>query len=191
MTQKQLQMSKKFKRGDSVRKKGNKGQWHGIICGEYSTDITSIGYAVESVLEKGSVQIYPESALEPVNHYPDNLTTGFVISGPGIIHAGRVSPRRYLEECFDQGNWSATGAEAELEVKRRAVIQKMRSYGFVPDWSIRGGNKFSLKSGAINGLVVDCWAIQGLGLFEVYFKTRERAQACIDALGTEILEVLT
>jgi len=55
----------KFKRGDYVRKKGDKGQWHGVICGTYSTDCTPIGYAVESVFERNSVQIYPESALEP------------------------------------------------------------------------------------------------------------------------------
>ena len=54
----------KFKRGDRVRKKGVKGQWHGVICGEYSASATKQGYAVESEREQGSVQIYPESALE-------------------------------------------------------------------------------------------------------------------------------
>ena len=54
-----------FQRGDLVKKRGTKGQWHGRICGEYSTDITPEGYAVESLLERGSVQIYPASALEP------------------------------------------------------------------------------------------------------------------------------
>lgn len=53
-----------FKRGDYVRKKGDKGQWRGVVVGEYSTDCTAQGYAVESVLEKNSVQIYPASALE-------------------------------------------------------------------------------------------------------------------------------
>lgn len=53
-----------FKRGDLVRKKGNKGQWHGKIVGEYSASCTPEGYAVESLLERGSVQIYPASALE-------------------------------------------------------------------------------------------------------------------------------
>ena len=53
----------KFKYGDRVRKKGDKGQWHGCVVGFYSTDITPIGYAVESERETGSVQIYPEKAL--------------------------------------------------------------------------------------------------------------------------------
>lgn len=55
----------KFKLGDRVCKiKGS--QWHGIIVGTYSTELTPIGYCVESEREKGSVQIYPESALELV-----------------------------------------------------------------------------------------------------------------------------
>lgn len=53
----------KFKRGDLVRKtKGS--QWHGTVVGEYSTELTPEGYAVESFTEKGSVQIYPAAALE-------------------------------------------------------------------------------------------------------------------------------
>lgn len=59
-----------FKLGDLVRKKGDKGQWHGRVVGFYSTECTPIGYAVESQLEKNSVQIYPESALEA--WYPSN-----------------------------------------------------------------------------------------------------------------------
>lgn len=63
----------KFKRGDMVRKKGDKGQWHGKIVGEYSTKCTPIGYAVESVYEENSVQIYPEKALEAWEHKPNQL----------------------------------------------------------------------------------------------------------------------
>ena len=57
----------KFKQHEGVRKKGSKGQWHGKICGWYSTSITPEGYAVESSKEAGSVQIYPASALELYN----------------------------------------------------------------------------------------------------------------------------
>lgn len=38
--------------------------WTGPIVGFYSTNLTPIGYAVESENEPGSVQIYPEAALE-------------------------------------------------------------------------------------------------------------------------------
>lgn len=55
----------KFKRGDRVRKiKGS--SWQGRVRGEYATELTPEGYAVESEREPGSVQIYPAAALELV-----------------------------------------------------------------------------------------------------------------------------
>lgn len=56
--------NRRFKLGDKVRKvKGS--NWHGTVCGFYSTKLTPIGICVESDLEEGSVQIYPQAALEP------------------------------------------------------------------------------------------------------------------------------
>jgi len=53
----------KFYVGDFVRKvRGS--QWRGRVVGWYSTELTPEGYAVESSTERGSVQIYPASALE-------------------------------------------------------------------------------------------------------------------------------
>lgn len=58
-----LNPPRKFRLGDPVRKtKGS--QWSGRVVGFYSTEQTPDGYAVESFTEKGSVQIYPGSALE-------------------------------------------------------------------------------------------------------------------------------
>jgi hypothetical protein len=54
----------RFQMGDPVRKKSG-ARWRGRVVGWYSTALTQIGYAVESTHEPGSVQIYPESALEP------------------------------------------------------------------------------------------------------------------------------
>jgi hypothetical protein len=55
----------KYQLGDQVRKiKGS--EWHGNIVGFYSSSITERGYAVESKYERGSVQIYPEAALETI-----------------------------------------------------------------------------------------------------------------------------
>lgn len=53
-----------------VRKKKGSA-WQGRIVGFYSTSLTPIGYAVESEREIGSVQIYPQNALELV---PDEQT---------------------------------------------------------------------------------------------------------------------
>jgi hypothetical protein len=56
---------RKFALGQRVRKvKGS--SWQGRIVGVYSTELTPVGYAVESEREPGSVQIYPEAALEAV-----------------------------------------------------------------------------------------------------------------------------
>jgi hypothetical protein len=55
----------RFAIGDNVRKvKGS--SWQGRVVGFYSTNLTPVGYAVESERERGSVQIYPDAALERV-----------------------------------------------------------------------------------------------------------------------------
>lgn len=55
-----------WKLGTRLRKlKGS--CWQGKVVGYYSTDLTPIGYAIESEHEPGSVQIYPAAALEPVD----------------------------------------------------------------------------------------------------------------------------
>ena len=56
----------KFKQGDRVKKKSG-SEWQGHIVGWYSTTLTIEGYAVECEIHKGSVQIYPASALELVD----------------------------------------------------------------------------------------------------------------------------
>lgn len=56
----------KFKFGELVRKKSG-SNWHGKIVGWYTTEYTKCGYAVESEFDPGSVQIYPEAALEHWN----------------------------------------------------------------------------------------------------------------------------
>lgn len=58
-------LGNKFKRGDLVRKRSG-SEWQGRVVGEYSTELTPEGYAVESEAHIGSVQIYPAAALELV-----------------------------------------------------------------------------------------------------------------------------
>jgi hypothetical protein len=52
-----------FQMGDAVKKKG-KASWRGRVVGWYRTELTALGFAVESSFERGSVQIYPQTALE-------------------------------------------------------------------------------------------------------------------------------
>ena len=54
-----------MKLGDRVRKRSG-SSWNGRICGFYTTSTTLVGHCVESEREPGSVQIYPEAALELV-----------------------------------------------------------------------------------------------------------------------------
>lgn len=52
----------KYALGQRVTKiKGS--SWQGRVVGFYSTELTPIGYCIESEREPGSVQIYPESAI--------------------------------------------------------------------------------------------------------------------------------
>lgn len=51
--------------GTRLRKKSG-SSWQGAVVGYYSTSLTPRGYAIESEREPGSVQIYPERALEEV-----------------------------------------------------------------------------------------------------------------------------
>ncbi|MCP3412863.1 hypothetical protein NLM16_01965 [Bradyrhizobium brasilense] len=53
----------KFQMGDYAAKKG-RASWRGRIVGWYRTDLTRLGYAIESYFEPGSVQIYPETAID-------------------------------------------------------------------------------------------------------------------------------
>jgi hypothetical protein len=53
---------RKFSLGDFVQKISG-SQWRGRVVGFYSTELTQVGYCVESSTELGSVQIYPEKAL--------------------------------------------------------------------------------------------------------------------------------
>lgn len=53
----------KWQIGDLVRKKRG-SSWRGRVVGFYSTEHTLHGYNIESLFEPGSVQCWPEAALE-------------------------------------------------------------------------------------------------------------------------------
>lgn len=55
----------KWQLGDRVRKVRG-GQWQGKVVGFYHTELTVRGYCVESEREIGSVQVWPEIALEDI-----------------------------------------------------------------------------------------------------------------------------
>ena len=58
-------MGTTFAIGERVRKRSG-SEWQGKIVGWYRTSLTPEGYAVESEVHAGSVQIYPAAVLERV-----------------------------------------------------------------------------------------------------------------------------
>jgi len=59
-------LERKFALGERVTKiKGS--SWTGRVVGIYSTDLTPVGYCIESENEPGSVQIYPEAAIRALH----------------------------------------------------------------------------------------------------------------------------
>lgn len=68
--------------GDYVKKRKG-SNWHGRVCGYYSTALNPQGYAVESAFEPGSVQIYPEAALEDWDGIADTPTSRSPVFGSG------------------------------------------------------------------------------------------------------------
>jgi dihydrofolate reductase (trimethoprim resistance protein) len=60
-----FEVSERWSLGTVVTKKSG-ASWTGKVVGYYSTSLTPVGYAIESVNEPGSVQIYPAAALRLV-----------------------------------------------------------------------------------------------------------------------------
>ena len=117
----------KFTLGDRVRKtKGS--SWQGIIVGFYSTDYTPIGYAVESEREKGSVQIYPEKALELLSAE---------VSEYALAAFGRVIAYYRLEALPEE--YVDQSLQEDLETIRRALA--------IADALERGPSEEMVKAG--------------------------------------------
>lgn len=86
--------------GDRVRKKSG-SEWQGRIVGTYRTALTPEGYAVESEAHPGSAQIYPATALEPVE---DTDTANLI-----------ASLRRYADEAAKiKPRWAEIMRDAAL-----------------------------------------------------------------------------
>lgn len=51
-----------FALGQYVKRK--RGNWHGVVVGFYSTELTPEGYCVMSLREYGCVHVEPERMLE-------------------------------------------------------------------------------------------------------------------------------
>lgn len=86
----------RFGIGTRVRKKSG-AEWQGHVCGYYTAPKTPIGCAVHSERHHGSVQIYPETALELVP--PDRRDIDWKL---GHIDRERERLLRELENLNEQ-----------------------------------------------------------------------------------------
>lgn len=111
-----------YRLGEFVRKKGDKGQWHGNIVGFYSTDCTPYGYAIESVYEANSVQIYPESALEPWE--PDTITIAREDVPEGLVEANRWYTSALLHKISADLTCPSPKENLEILLKTSALVAK-------------------------------------------------------------------
>lgn len=93
-------MTRKFQLNDRVRKTRG-ASWQGRVCGVYSTSLTPYGYAVESEREPGSVQIYPEGALEALEDEWHSREEGeapqLAVARAALEHDRSVVAERLLE----------------------------------------------------------------------------------------------
>lgn len=96
----------KFKRGDHVRKVSG-SQWTGVVVGEYSTELTPEGYAVESSTERGSVQIYPAKALE----LAEQPAQQGILARKWVLHGGFADVASFDAEGFPSFYWKESVAK--------------------------------------------------------------------------------
>lgn len=119
---------RKFAIGDRVTKiKGS--SWTGRIVGFYSTALTPVGYCVESETERGSVQIYPEAALAPLqdagwDKWFCELHPEFEMGHDGCTGAGITEESR-LEFALNQmrhARQALAEAMMQMETLERAFL---------------------------------------------------------------------
>jgi hypothetical protein len=87
-----------YKLGDLLTKtKGS--SWTGRVVGFYGTGLTDEGYAIESVYEPGSVQIYPLSALRPYD--PERDVHPMVKDARDRIEALTAENEKLIQQLAD------------------------------------------------------------------------------------------
>lgn len=135
-----------------------------------------------------------EGSLAKPEEKEVRLEDGFAAGLDGSVIVCKGYTKDSIKKWYDHGHWFPTREEAEKESKHRALIQKMRGFtkGFVPDWNDINHEKYGIIYDFIDKsfYFTSYFNTQGHGLFEIYFRTKEDAQACIDAMGDEIRSVL-
>jgi hypothetical protein len=133
-----------------------------------------------------------EAQEKPQVKEPD-LMSGYMLYANGGVESARAvgETLQYLQTVYAQGNWFPTREEAEAESRKRAIRQKMRGFIKTPvsnQWHSCSPQKWSIfikDSGDM--FVNDMYSVASPTL--VAFGSKEDAQACLDAMRSEIEEL--
>jgi hypothetical protein len=123
---------------------------------------------------------------------PD-LMSGYRLYANGQVESARAAGEtlQYLQAVYAQGNWFPTREEAEAESHKRAIRQKMRGFIKTPvskKWHSCSPLKWSIFiTDAGDMLVNSMYSVASPTL--VAFGSKEDAQACLDAMRSEIEEL--
>ncbi len=151
----------RFELNQRVRKRKG-SQWQGRVVGFYMTHLTTRGYAIESETHFGSVQIYPEAALEPVAAAA--LKEGGIVAVSATVHptaticvGASVGDRATVGVGASVGEGASVGVGASVgdsaSVGNRATVGDCASIGYratVGDGATVG-NRASVGDGATVG----------------------------------------
>lgn len=113
----------------------------------------------------------------------------------GTIQHGNWGDYAWIDGAFNQGNIFRTKKEAELEVKRRNLLTRFRSFrdecndGWNPNFS-NHTEKYYLFYSTMEDCIKVGWIVLGCSFNNFgYFKNKEDAQRAIDLFGDEIKEL--
>jgi hypothetical protein len=158
----------RFAIGDRVEKEFG-SEWHGRVCGFYSTPLTPRGYCVESEREPGSVQIYPQAALLPIREE---------------VMPHTVSPRKH-DHSTRTGGQSANAAGPHViderdawEILRDAKIAAWAKLASVLPFDlelvyIEQWNKYHVEVGNTVVVVVECYQPYAKEAAQFFIAARE------------------
>ena len=114
-------VSAKFRMGDHVENISGAG-WRGRVVGFYFTDLTPIGYAVESDAHSGKMQIYPEKALRLVEPVMSKLSKEFERHKiDPYLSLGKFC-HEHADAIFAALRAYETGASAAERMRERAAV---------------------------------------------------------------------
>lgn len=132
-----------MKIGDKVKKiKGS--EWTGTIVGTYSTELTPAGFCVESDAHKGSVQIYPEAALQVVEEGPLRKPHRMMTRDAMILELALLdgkAPRYKIDGSICHANYLTSYDKVLPLLTKLDVAEYIKAETYVTRWHSKDASK--------------------------------------------------